>query len=68
MKKYYKETYIKIGVIGFMIIGVIFMGSYQKANSGFNISDMSIMNSQEKFEAKESEIPKNQSIYLNYSI
>lgn len=50
LKKYLNDTNIKIILIGLMIIGMIFLGNHQRANSEFNISDMSIVNS----------IPKNQ--------
>jgi len=58
MKSFLKETNIKIGLIGLMIIVVIFLSKYQKANSEFNISDMSIVNSIEKIEEKILETPK----------
>ena len=58
MKSYFNETNIKIGLIAFMIVGVIFLGKYQKANSEFNISDMSIVNSIEEIKEKIIEIPK----------
>jgi len=45
LKKYFNETNIKIILIGLMIIGMIFLGNHQRANSEFNISDMSIVNS-----------------------
>ena len=60
MKSLFNETNIKIGLIGFIIVGMIFLSNYQKANSEFNISDMSIVNSVEKIEAKVLETPKSE--------
>lgn len=50
MKSFFNETNIKICLIGMMIVGMIFLTNYQKANSEFNISDMSVVNSLEKIE------------------
>lgn len=65
MKSFFNETNIKIGLIGLMIVGMIFLGKYQKANSEFNISDMSIVNSIEKVQAQILETPKNEGMIKN---
>ncbi len=44
MKSFFNETNLKIALIGFMIIGMIFLSNYQKKNLDFYVNDMSVMN------------------------
>ncbi len=48
MKSFFNETKTKICIIAVVIFIMIFLANYQKANSEFNINDMSIVNIQEK--------------------